>query len=1452
MGILYSKKISYTWKYLCACIISLLICFVLPQNQVNAVGEITTVQYTSQEGYITRIKAETTVEEFLKNISANNGEECKIYEGTKEVEVTTKIKTGMQLKVGASKTYILVVRGDINSDAKISPTDLSQLKKHRVGLEKLEGARLKAADINYNGEVTVLDISQLKMLLVGMELPEVNRTEGNIKVTPNTTEAAKEVNLKIEVRENADVEYDKIKVSTDGGATYEVYSNNVKVTENMEVKIKLVKEYTYETIDESNMPKFEYKIDPETGEEYIEITEENKKYFQGENETYDEYVERMVKLGVMKKVTTTEDVTVEEDTYIVNNIDTIEPNAFEFTTEKTTNSIKITAETTDTMKDYKGEIKTDGIAGIKKYQYRINNEEWQDSSEFTNLTKNTEYAISVRAIDYAGNITNATNNGTTVKTDNIDITNASINFSYSNAEITNQDVIVTMNTAELEGTNLKIQYQINETTGKWIEGNQYIAKGNCIIYARIVDSTNQEGIGAYATGNIVNIDKLSPKAFTPQKIQETETSVRIQVTVEDSEATETSCKSGIVGYTYYMINEEGKEIVKQEKTTNEYNYTELDKKNHGYYIYVIAKDKAGNATISEGLSIGQTPEGGLGIGVINPGPENVTINDAPYRYFNPVIPVGFKAINTEEASWEGVMPKDWNKGLVIEDKYGNQFVWVPVDGEKVKYEKGFMVWDYGDSKEWEKLTKQITGDDLPMSLTALKEKEQAQIEKYEGFYISRYEAGNEKNVLASKQGLKVVNGVTYKEAKNYAESMYRQPTVKSGLLTGTMWDTMTKWIANEKGEQYVTKNINSGNTYETEFTFSGTYATGPNTVTEKRSEYKTGTNINKKAKTRTLLTTGIVEKFKVKNIYDTAGNVWEYTTEYIINEENQKQYIGRGGNYYWSYDQIVGAGTAVREYISELEGEERNEGGFRVALYLVEGVAEVGIFEDYNRTMNGQKATYKNPVIPAGFAAVNKGGIWGNGKNVEAEWNKGLVIEDINGNEFVWVPVDGTEVKYEKWTTTGIKYEEVKGDEIPNILNKWEEKETTQIEKYGGYYVARYETSITEEGKIQTKPDKEVLLDKSYKEIKELAEKMEISDKEKVKEKVQTGLITGTQWDTLMKWIANEKGYAAVLENSKSWGTYGEKISRTGKTVAKNIYDLAGNAWEMTAEKMEENERIYRGGVYLDNTVAVAYRGAKDLYYADAATGFRVVLYITGEIEAGMSIVPIPDDEALKGTKGTPPIPAANESVTINPSTTNWTNKDITVEIKNTNPNYITQYQINGTTGKWSRDKNFTVTENCTIYARLANSKGQGGDTIKYVVGNIDKIAPNEFTPVLQSRTSTSLTIQANVSDNLSGVGTYRYYINGLLAYTGSQNMYTISNLTPETTYSVYVEAIDRAGNLRKSGSIKCYTHTHTDECYNWTTTVSRWKLDWSGSQYNAHAGYRPYKTLLYNLLFSC
>ena len=67
------------------------------------------------------------------------------------------------------------------------------------------------------------------------------------------------------------------------------------------------------------------------------------------------------------------------------------------------------------------------------------------------------------------------------------------------------------------------------------------------------------------------------------------------------------------------------------------------------------------------------------------------------------------------------------------------------------------------------------------------------------------------------------------------------------------------------------------------------------------------------------------------------------------------------------------------------------------------------------KTIDGEKATYKNPIIPAGFKAVDNSidntidsnASWTNGEG----YKYGLVIQDKEGNQFVWIAVDGTNVK---------------------------------------------------------------------------------------------------------------------------------------------------------------------------------------------------------------------------------------------------------------------------------------------------------------------------------------------------------------------------------------------------------------------------------------------------------
>ncbi len=352
-----------------------------------------------------------------------------------------------------------------------------------------------------------------------------------------------------------------------------------------------------------------------------------------------------------------------------------------------------------------------------------------------------------------------------------------------------------------------------------------------------------------------------------------------------------------------------------------------------------------------------------------------------------------------------------------------------------------------------------------------------------------------------------------------------------------------------------------------------------------------------------------------------------------------------------------------------------------------------------SKTLNGKAPSYCNPIIPQGFRISNKGASWKYVENKIEGWNNGLVIEDGDGNQFVWIPVkdgigkDGkydnnNEVKYKKWyidegkdsldqqtkmeledllerSLEGgiITEEQIIEDKLPQGVTSEQE----QIIKYGGFYIARYESGIeknilqkiysleenyeeitvdernnTVEYKPVSKEDMQIWNFIEYSNAKTVAENMYNN------QNVKSGLMTGRQFDTIMRW-AISNGYN--LEDTTTWGNfldtysenyrysyasylrkksqdwklkgYGNKdknniifTSSGGLESAKmnEIYDIVGNVFEFTTDLYEGKISLVRGG-------SAAYSGKKDSPHPAIATsmgdslhyviGFRVVLYIS-------------------------------------------------------------------------------------------------------------------------------------------------------------------------------------------------------------------------------------------------
>ena len=139
-----------------------------------------------------------------------------------------------------------------------------------------------------------------------------------------------------------------------------------------------------------------------------------------------------------------------------------------------------------------------------------------------------------------------------------------------------------------------------------------------------------------------------------------------------------------------------------------------------------------------------------------------------------------------------------------------------------------------------------------------------------GFYIARYEASLATNgKLESKQGNVVMTSETtsgntwwgmYQKSKNLNTSV---ANTKTGMIWGSQWDQMLIYMKDVKNIKDVTK------TFLEDSSGMGVYSAWNSAVSGSNADYA------------------------VKEIYDIAGNLWDWTIE----SESNRHRVARGGDY---------------------------------------------------------------------------------------------------------------------------------------------------------------------------------------------------------------------------------------------------------------------------------------------------------------------------------------------------------------------------------------------------------------------------------------------------------------------------------------------------------------------------------------------------------------------------
>ena len=110
--------------------------------------------------YVIGISAYTKVSDFIPYIQTNLGYTIKD-KNENVISGNDLIGTNTKISVSNGDEYILVVKGDLNGDGKIGPSDIGNLANYYIGNITLPKAYQLAGDYIFNGIVDLTDISEL-------------------------------------------------------------------------------------------------------------------------------------------------------------------------------------------------------------------------------------------------------------------------------------------------------------------------------------------------------------------------------------------------------------------------------------------------------------------------------------------------------------------------------------------------------------------------------------------------------------------------------------------------------------------------------------------------------------------------------------------------------------------------------------------------------------------------------------------------------------------------------------------------------------------------------------------------------------------------------------------------------------------------------------------------------------------------------------------------------------------------------------------------------------------------------------------------------------------------------------------------------------------------------------------------------------------------------------------
>ena len=266
-----------------------------------------------------------------------------------------------------------------------------------------------------------------------------------------------------------------------------------------------------------------------------------------------------------------------------------------------------------------------------------------------------------------------------------------------------------------------------------------------------------------------------------------------------------------------------------------------------------------------------------------------------------------------------------NKGLVVSDSRGNEYVWISCTVDSSSNKLQYKRTEWGVEKDGTDNSRAIKdeltlkdidvtysktdtdngiNEEISKEIVAQINAEKESIKKYGGYYIGRYEVGKDNKTAVIKAEQEPYVNIKWSKAYELAKGIGGGEGATTYLCSSYSWDTAINFIQNTTGKNYATSIIG----------FNGNWKSQE----VKDSSGKVIKPVNTAQRLNTGLTTALC------NIYDMGGNVGEFTTE--LNPGTSEAVVLRGGNgiYY----------NPAGYRVDNSSGDANSYFGFRATLFL--------------------------------------------------------------------------------------------------------------------------------------------------------------------------------------------------------------------------------------------------------------------------------------------------------------------------------------------------------------------------------------------------------------------------------------------------------------------------------------------------------------------------------------